>query len=193
MEEANRDIWWPQWVWVGECFFWYWLTLVVLDKIHRAVKWLCVCTVKFHRVNVNVLRKLMFLCSTLACHRNGVYPLTAFSTAVRAPVANRSTRANTPELVENTNNTEVPEPVEVESRLVIRHSCQIHQLENSQTLQVHLLFVYVPVVLYCSCALVHSSCLQCSQPVAIAVWVYGAGGMTGRGAHNECHSCKLGG
>ena len=65
-----------------------------------------------------------------------MYPLTAFSTAVRAPVANRSTRANTPELVENTNNIETPEPVEVEGRLVIRHSCQIHQLENSQTLQV---------------------------------------------------------
>jgi len=74
--------------------------------------------------------------TTVQCGRNGVYPLTAFSTAVRAPVANRGTRANTPELVENTNNTEAPEPVEVESRLVIRHSCQIHQLENSQTLQV---------------------------------------------------------
>jgi len=23
--------------------FWYWLTRVVLDKIQRAVKWLCVC------------------------------------------------------------------------------------------------------------------------------------------------------
>ena len=27
-----------------ECFFWYQLTQVVPDKIHRAVKWLCVCT-----------------------------------------------------------------------------------------------------------------------------------------------------
>jgi len=26
---------------VGECFFWYWLTRVVPDKFHRAVKWLC--------------------------------------------------------------------------------------------------------------------------------------------------------
>jgi len=69
--------------------------------------------------------------------RNGVYPLTAFSTAVRAPTANHITRANTPELVENDNKKETPEPVEVEGRLVIRHSCQIHQLENSQTLQVH--------------------------------------------------------
>ena len=34
---------WPRWVWVGECFFWYRLTWVVLDKILRAVKWLCVC------------------------------------------------------------------------------------------------------------------------------------------------------
>jgi len=38
-----RDDWWPRWVWVGECFFWYRLTQVVPDKIHRAVKWLCVC------------------------------------------------------------------------------------------------------------------------------------------------------
>ena len=29
--------------WVGECFFWYRLTRVVLDKFHRAVKQLCVC------------------------------------------------------------------------------------------------------------------------------------------------------
>jgi len=28
---------------VGECFFWYRLTQVVLDKFHRAVKRLCVC------------------------------------------------------------------------------------------------------------------------------------------------------
>jgi len=27
---------------VGECFFWFWLTQVVPDKIHRAIKWLCV-------------------------------------------------------------------------------------------------------------------------------------------------------
>jgi len=35
--------WWPRWVWVGECFFWYWLTRVVPDRIHRVIKWLCVC------------------------------------------------------------------------------------------------------------------------------------------------------
>jgi len=35
--------WLPRWVWVGECFFWYRLTQVVLDKIQRAIKWLCVC------------------------------------------------------------------------------------------------------------------------------------------------------
>ena len=28
---------------VGECFFWYWLTRVVPDNFHRAVKRLCVC------------------------------------------------------------------------------------------------------------------------------------------------------
>jgi len=27
----------------GECFFWYWLTRVVPDKFHTAVKRLCVC------------------------------------------------------------------------------------------------------------------------------------------------------
>jgi len=38
-----RDNRWPRWVWVGECFFWYRFTRVVPDKIHRAVKRLCVC------------------------------------------------------------------------------------------------------------------------------------------------------
>ena len=42
MEKADRDDWWPRWVWVGECFFWYWLTRVVLDKVRRAIKRLCV-------------------------------------------------------------------------------------------------------------------------------------------------------
>ena len=41
MEEADRDDWWPRWVWVGECFFWYQLTQVVPDEIHRAVKRFC--------------------------------------------------------------------------------------------------------------------------------------------------------
>ena len=43
MEKADWDDWWPRWVWVGECFFWYRLTRVVPDKFHRAVKRLCVC------------------------------------------------------------------------------------------------------------------------------------------------------
>ena len=30
-------------LYLGECFFWYQLTRVVPDKIHRAVKRLCVC------------------------------------------------------------------------------------------------------------------------------------------------------
>jgi len=36
---------------VGECFFWYWLTRVVPDKFHRAVKQLCVvCVLLCQRV-----------------------------------------------------------------------------------------------------------------------------------------------
>jgi len=70
--------------------------------------------------------------------RNGVYPLTAFGTVSRTPSASRGTRAATPELVESTNKTETPEPVEVESRLIIRQSCQIHHID-SQTLQMMLL------------------------------------------------------
>jgi len=27
-----KDVWWTGWVWVGECFFWYWPTRVVPDK-----------------------------------------------------------------------------------------------------------------------------------------------------------------
>ena len=41
MEKADWNDWWPRWVWVGECFFWYRLTRVVPDKFHRAVKRLC--------------------------------------------------------------------------------------------------------------------------------------------------------
>ena len=37
-EKADRDDWWPRWVLVGECFFWYRLTRVVPDIFHRAVK-----------------------------------------------------------------------------------------------------------------------------------------------------------
>ena len=27
-----KDVWWSGWVWVGECFFWYWPTWVVPDQ-----------------------------------------------------------------------------------------------------------------------------------------------------------------
>jgi len=43
MEEADTDIWWPRWMWVGEWFFWYRLTRVAPDIIQRAIKRLCVC------------------------------------------------------------------------------------------------------------------------------------------------------
>jgi len=42
MKQVRYD-WRPRYMWVDECFFWYRLTWVVPDKIHRAVKWLCVC------------------------------------------------------------------------------------------------------------------------------------------------------
>ena len=27
-----KDVWWSGWMWVGDCFFWYWPTRVVPDK-----------------------------------------------------------------------------------------------------------------------------------------------------------------
>jgi len=38
-----KDVRWSGWVWVGECFFWYWLTQVVPDQrpLNCCV---CVCT-----------------------------------------------------------------------------------------------------------------------------------------------------
>ena len=44
--KLTKDVWWSGWVWVGECFFWYRPTWVVLDKgplngcvcsVHRTV------------------------------------------------------------------------------------------------------------------------------------------------------------
>jgi len=68
MEKADWDDWWPRWVWVGECFFWYWLTQVVLDKFHRAVKRLCVCCCRLHHsVNECTYRKTERM-HVLRCH-----------------------------------------------------------------------------------------------------------------------------
>jgi len=53
MEKTDRYDWWPRWVWVGECFFWYRLTWVVPDKFHRAIKrlWVvCVNTTSDHDI-----------------------------------------------------------------------------------------------------------------------------------------------
>jgi len=48
---------------VGECFFWYRLTHVVPDKIHRALKWLCVCVCICVRVVcVGLPSELMYGC-----------------------------------------------------------------------------------------------------------------------------------
>ena len=55
-----RDDWWPRWVWVGECFFWYRLTRVFPDKIQSAVKRLCVCVCV---VCVTLLAQYMLWCN----------------------------------------------------------------------------------------------------------------------------------
>jgi nuclear receptor-binding protein len=70
--------------------------------------------------------------------RNGVYPLTAFTSV--PPLASQGSRARaaTPEQ-EVSVKTETPEPVEAEGRLVIRHSCQIHSVDNTPSLQMTLL------------------------------------------------------
>ena len=60
--------WWPRWVWVGECFFLYRLTRVVLDKIHRAVKRLCVCACV--RVCVIVCDCLNYIASVVSHPQN---------------------------------------------------------------------------------------------------------------------------
>ena len=40
---------------MAKCTFWYRLTRVVLDKVHRAVKWLCVlCVCLVTAVSVNI-------------------------------------------------------------------------------------------------------------------------------------------
>jgi len=33
---------------MAKCTFWYRLTRVVPDKVHRAIKWLCVCIYSCH-------------------------------------------------------------------------------------------------------------------------------------------------
>ena len=39
-----KDVWWTGWVWVGECFFWFWPTRVVPDKGPLNI---CVCVCVF--------------------------------------------------------------------------------------------------------------------------------------------------
>ena len=53
---------------MGECYFWYWLTQVFPDKIHRAVKQLCVCGC----VCACVCNAMQCIFSLLAgCHLSG--------------------------------------------------------------------------------------------------------------------------
>jgi len=44
---------------IDECFFWYQLIWVVPDKIHRAVKRLCVCVDDFSMIWVNAFGFLL--------------------------------------------------------------------------------------------------------------------------------------
>jgi len=41
-----KDVWWSGWMWVSECFFWYWPTRVVPDKgSWNGCVCVCVCSV----------------------------------------------------------------------------------------------------------------------------------------------------
>jgi len=77
MEKADRDDWWPRWVWVGECIFWYRLTQVVADKIHTAVKRLCVCVcshvLSFHSYSWMVLECSQSGLQGVWCHILKIY------------------------------------------------------------------------------------------------------------------------
>lgn len=66
--------------------------------------------------------------------RNGVYPLTAFGSTKRVA----QPRVVTPEQVEAVKN-EAKEPAEVENRRIIRQSCQLNKLADSQSFQMTLL------------------------------------------------------
>jgi len=53
---------------VGECFFWYRLTRVVPDNVHRAVKWLCVCVCSVDIVTVGSRSKWGFRRNVQKCN-----------------------------------------------------------------------------------------------------------------------------
>jgi len=47
---------------VGECFFWYWLTQVILDKIHRAIN---SCSSIVHYSDFDLCCYVMCICNKL--------------------------------------------------------------------------------------------------------------------------------
>ncbi|XP_062618037.1 nuclear receptor-binding protein-like isoform X2 [Saccostrea cucullata] len=57
--------------------------------------------------------------------RNGIFPLTAFNVPTPPP----KPRAKTPEVVESSK-SEIPEPVDVENRLVIQYSCSVKKTDE---------------------------------------------------------------
>ncbi|XP_064604451.1 nuclear receptor-binding protein-like isoform X2 [Liolophura sinensis] len=67
--------------------------------------------------------------------RNGIYPLTAFAMS-QPPLARP--RAVTPEVAESVK-SETPEPMDVETRMVMQVSCEVRRAEEGAALQLELL------------------------------------------------------
>ena len=73
--------------------------------------------------------------------RNGVYPLTAFS-SITQPPASRP-RAVSPELADSVK-SETPEPVDTETRLIVHMNCSVRKTEeNPNVKNVSQTYVYV--------------------------------------------------
>ena len=78
--KMKKDVWWSGWVWVGECFFWYWPTQVVPDPrpLNGSV---CVCVC----VRACVRACVCYILYCIVHENTSVFSATSYSESWHCP------------------------------------------------------------------------------------------------------------
>jgi len=146
-------------MWVDECFFWYRLTRVVLDKIHRALQWLCVhaCMRACMCMCMNAVWPKKIYCKLASNWSTELWICVFFSLL-------RSCAQFATEIFSNRNLRVSPDDVVIHLRWTSQSVATLHFSLNAYT---YCAACFKPVAQHALCATVH---LPIQSPSLLLLW-----------------------